>query len=225
MKVAVLGQGKTGSKVVDILTEKKIPFTVFNSSNPPTKEGLKNHLVAICFLAAEPFSTYVELLIESKMMVVSGTTGFVYNDELKKRVKNDHLKWIVGNNFSLGMNLVQQMIKVLGLANLLIDNPVYQIHEIHHTKKLDAPSGTALSFERWLGHQAQITSERKGDVIGFHELTLKSSTEEIKLSHNALDRKIFAEGAIWAYSQLINNPTIPSGINSFQDIVEKEILK
>ena len=61
-------------------------------------------------------------------------------------------------------------------------------------------------------------------MIGFHEITLKTNTEEIKLSHNALDRKIFAEGAIFAAKKILNT-NIDFGIHTFQEIVEKEKIK
>lgn len=224
MKIAILGKGKTGSKVIELLTEEKIAFTVFDSKNKLTKEKILDHDVAISFLAADPFSEYLDILVDSKIFVVSGTTGFDYSFELKNKIKSHQLKWIVANNFSLGMNLIKSMIEIMGKANKLVESPEYKIHEIHHTKKLDAPSGTAVSWKNWLGHNCEITSERLGDVIGFHELTLKTSTEEIKLSHNALDRKIFAEGAIFAAKKLLNNTEIEYGIHSFQDIVKKEII-
>jgi 4-hydroxy-tetrahydrodipicolinate reductase len=225
MKVAVLGKGKTGSKVIDVLNEQKISCTVFDSQELPTISLLKNHDVIISFLAGEPFAFYVDMLIESKIPVVSGTTGFIYSEELKAKLFNNNLKWIVANNFSLGMNIVKQMIQMLGKANLLMSNPEFKIHEVHHVKKVDSPSGTALSFEKWLGQNAKITSERMGDVIGFHELSLKTKNEEIKLSHNALDRRIFAEGAVWAAHKIINNQQIPYGLNYFSDVVEKELIK
>lgn len=224
MKIAVLGKGKTGSKVIELLQEEKIPHTIFDSQNTPSLEKLNGHDVAISFLAGEPFAHYIDLLIAAKIPVVSGTTGFTYSDELKQKIKTANLKWIVANNFSLGMNLVKSMIEIMGKADKLVSNPHYKIHEVHHTKKLDAPSGTAISWNQWSGHNCEITSERTGDVIGFHEITLTTKTEEIKLSHNALDRKIFAEGAIFAAKKLLTNSSIEYGIHSFQDIVKKELL-
>lgn len=224
MKVAVLGKGKTGSKVIEILQEEKIQHTVFDSKNTPTLELLAAHDVIISFLASEPFESYLEIIKSSKTPLISGTTGYKYSPELKEEIRKLQLKWVVANNFSLGMNLVKNMIQTLGKASLLVSNPEYKIHEVHHTKKLDAPSGTAISFRDWLGHNCEISSERIGDVIGYHEITLKTKTEEIKLSHNALDRKIFAEGAIFAAKKILTSTKIPYGITSFQEMVEKEIL-
>lgn len=224
MKVAVLGKGKTGSKVIEVLNDEKIKYTIFDSKNVLTQENIKGHDVVICFLAAEPFKEYINLLLDSKIPVVSGTTGIQYSDELKMRVQSLGITWIVANNFSLGMNLVKNMIETLGKANKLVAHPEFHIHEIHHTKKLDAPSGTAISWQKWLGNECEITSDRLGDVIGFHEITLKTNTEEIKLSHNALDRKIFAEGAVFAAKKMLEKSFNEHGIISFQDLIKKEML-
>jgi 4-hydroxy-tetrahydrodipicolinate reductase len=228
MKIAVLGIGKTGSKVVELLTEKHIDHVIFNSKNPPTMESLKNCDVAISFLPSDPFNEYINLLLESKIPLVTGTTGFTYSEELKKKLIDQKVKWIYGNNFSLGMNIVRQMIYALSKAQKLIDNPDFKIHEIHHTKKLDAPSGTAISWKNWITEKennivSSVSSERTGDVIGFHEITMTSKTEVIRLSHEALDRKIFAEGAVFMALKLLKNNSIPVGLSLFQDIIEKEI--
>lgn len=224
MKIAVLGKGKTGSKVIELLQEEKIIHTVFDSKNQLTKNALLGHDVIICFLAAEPFKQYIDTIIDSKIPLVCGTTGINYSEDLKNRIKENQLTWIVANNFSLGMNLIKNMIETLGKANKLVAHPKFHIHEIHHTKKLDAPSGTAISWKKWLDNDCEITSERLGDVIGFHEITLKTKTEEIKLSHNALDRKIFAEGAIFAAKKVIDQNFKQYGIIAFQDLIKKEML-
>jgi 4-hydroxy-tetrahydrodipicolinate reductase len=223
MNLAVLGNGKTGSKVVEILINEKIPHTIYDSKNILDKNKITKHDAVISFLPEIPFKSYIELLIEAKIPVVTGATGITYTDEFKKTLTEKKLTWIYANNFSLGMNLVSEMIKIMQKADLLVKNPTFTIHEIHHTKKLDAPSGTALSFKYWLNRDVEITSERTGDVIGIHELKLKTNTEEITLRHEALDRKIFAEGAIWAAKKILTDKSIPHGLNLFQDIVSKTL--
>ena len=123
------------------------------------------------------------------------------------------------------MNLVQQMIMIMGRANKIFSDYKFSLNEIHHTKKLDAPSGTALSWKSWVGHDMVITSERKGDVAGIHELTLTTPHEEIKLIHNALDRRIFAEGALFAANKIYNDKSLAPGLHLFQDIVQQELNK
>lgn len=222
MKIALLGKGKTGGKVLEILQEQKIPHTVFDSKNQPTLENLKGHDVVISFLAGEVFKEYLPLLVESTLPVVTGSTGMEWPADFDKKLKEKNLKWIYATNFSLGMNIVHQMILIMKEADSIIKNVKFSMNEIHHTKKLDAPSGTALSWKKWLDHDVNITSERIGDVIGIHELKLTTPTEEITLKHDSLDRKIFAEGAMFAAQKI---STLSPGLHQFQDVVQKELLK
>ncbi len=222
-KIAVLGKGKTGSKLIDLLTEEKIAFEVFDSKNKFTSDRAAEFSWAVSFLTADVFSEYIDLFISKKINLISGTTGFIYSDELKSKIEKNNLVWIVANNFSLGMILMTKMINVISRADMVLNHPLFHIHEVHHTKKLDAPSGTAKSFKEWLNKPADITSERTGDVIGFHELTLKTNFEEIKISHNALDRKIFAEGAVWSL-KYANNNKLTAGLHQFSDLVSKELF-
>ena len=89
------------------------------------------------------------------------------------------------------------------------------------TKKLDAPSGTAISWNEWVDSAASdITHERIGDVVGDHEMILNTAYEKISIRHQALDRKIFAKGALWAANYLLNVGTEP-GLHLFEEITEK----
>lgn len=224
MKIALLGKGKTGSKVLELLVEKGIPHTVFDSTNIPTLLRLKGHDVVISFLPGEAMKGYLSLLLESKIPVVCGSTGLSWSKDFDAELKKQGVRWIYATNFSLGMNLVQQMILVMKQASKIFDNYQFSLHEIHHTKKLDAPSGTALSWKKWVDHEMEITSERSGDVIGIHELTLTTADEEITLRHNALDRKIFANGALFAVEKILNHINLAPGLHLFQDIVQQEIM-
>ncbi len=225
MKIALLGKGKTGGKVLELLVEKEIPHTVFDSTNTPTLEKLKAHDVVISFLSGDVFKSYVPLLIESKIPVVTGSTGMKWPDGFNDELKKKNLKWIYATNFSLGMNLVQQMILIMSQARNLFSDYKFTLNEIHHTKKLDAPSGTALSWKSWADHEMDITSERIGDVIGIHELVLKTDNEKITLKHEALDRKIFAEGALFAAHKIIKDNSLAPGLHLFQDVVQGEFTK
>jgi 4-hydroxy-tetrahydrodipicolinate reductase len=222
MKIALLGKGKTGGKVLELLEKSNTPYSIFDSKNHPTLEKLKGHDVVISFLAGDVFKSYLSLLVESKIPVVTGSTGMQWPTDFDKNLQAQKTTWIYATNFSLGMNLVQQMILIMKKADTILSNYSFSMNEIHHTKKLDAPSGTALSWKKWADHEMEITSERIGDVIGIHELKLTTPTEEITLKHNALDRKIFAEGALYA-ARIIS--TLPPGLHLFQDVVQKELLK
>ncbi len=224
MKIALFGKGKTGGKVLELLQSKNMFHTVFDSTNKPTLTNLKGHDVIICFFSGDIFNSYLDIAIESRIPLVCGSTGINLSNDLHLRLQKNNIKWIYASNFSLGMNLVQQMIKVLEKANKLFNQFNFSIHEVHHTKKLDSPSGTALTWKKWLDHEAEISSERIDDVIGIHELTLNTPFEKISIKHEAKDRTLFAEGALFAAQLILSNDQIPNGLNLFQDIVQKELL-
>jgi 4-hydroxy-tetrahydrodipicolinate reductase len=220
MKVALIGKGKTGGRVLELLIDSKIEHTVFDSTHSPALEKLAGHDVIISFLSGDVFKNYIELFIESKIPVVTGSTGLTWPLQFDERLKKAQLKWIYATNFSLGMNLVQH---IMGEAGKIFTDYHFSMHEVHHTKKLDAPSGTALSWKNWLGHELEITSERIGDVAGIHELTLSTKYEKISLKHEALDRKIFAEGALFAAKKITTENLLSPGLHLFQDIVLAEL--
>jgi 4-hydroxy-tetrahydrodipicolinate reductase len=223
MKIALLGKGKTGSKVLEIVSNQDV--TVFDRQNIPSLDKLKGHDVIISFLPGQPFLELIPLLIETGLPVVTGSTGFDWPKELDQLLRDKKATWIWGHNFSLGINLVKGCLEVLGKGKTIFPEATYEVHETHHTKKLDAPSGTALSFQTWLKQDCQITSDRIGDVIGHHELTLRTEFETIKISHEALDRKIFANGAIYAANSLVNDKTnkISPGLLNFSVFMEQVI--
>lgn len=226
MKIALLGSGKTGSKILELA---KCPVTVFNSSNPPTIEGLNNHDVIISFLPGDIFLEYFDLLLKCNIPVVTGSTGFHWSDEMKEKIKATNNKWIWASNFSLGMNIVKNMIREISKASEIFEEFNFHIHEVHHTKKVDAPSGTAISWKTWLHesktfeNEVTMSYERTGDVIGFHEVTLTTPDEEVKLSHTAKDRSLFARGALWAANKVINNINFPTGFTYFSDLVQNNL--
>ena len=225
MRIALLGKGKTGGKVLELLIQKEIKHTVFDSKNQPTLDKLKGHDVIISFLSGEVFKDYLNICLESKLPLICGSTGFSFPNNFDQTLVSKNIKWIYATNFSLGMNLVHQMILILKEASKIFSDYKFSLHEVHHTKKLDAPSGTALSWKSWADHEMEITSERTGDVIGIHELKLITNNEEIMLRHTALDRKIFAEGALFAAEKILTDHNIKPGLHLFQDIVQNLITQ
>ena len=222
MKIALLGKGLTGGRVLELLVLNNIPHTIFDSKKTPTSSLLKGHDVVISFLAGEVFKNYIPLLLESTLPVVTGSTGVNWPTDFDKTLKERKLTWIHATNFSLGMNIIHQMILIMKEADTILKDVTFSMNEIHHTKKLDAPSGTAISWSQWLDREVHITSERIGDVAGIHELTLTTPNEKISLKHESLDRKIFAEGALYAAEKI---KTLSHGFHLFQDVVQKELLK
>ncbi|WP_419172105.1 4-hydroxy-tetrahydrodipicolinate reductase [Halobacteriovorax sp.] len=224
MKLALLGKGKTGSKVIELCEENKngeysdIELSVFDSKNPLKKDDLNRFDMVLSFLNGDTFlEHYFDLLSTSGICVACGSTGFEWKPEMLDKIKAGGGTWIKATNFSLGMNLVKEMIKIASKANSLFSEEQlnFHINDIHHTKKLDAPSGTALSWKEWLDRDAEISSERTGDIVGIHELTIDTPNEIVTIKHEAKDRRIFAAGALWAVKQM---QTLGPGLYDFSEV-------
>lgn len=221
MKISVIGTGKTGGKVVELLGDELAE--AFDEGNPPTVEKLKQSDAVIIFVPGDAVPDIIDDVIESGIPAAWGSTGYEWPEDLEERVKAQKAKWVLASNFSLGMNVIRKSIEAISAGSAILKDPEFHIHEVHHIHKKDAPSGTALSWKEWLNKEAEVTSSREGDVKGIHELTLKTGTEEITLKHKALDRALFAEGAIWAARQLVNDSKMEAGIRTFGQLFDQVI--
>lgn len=219
MKVSVIGTGLTGQAVLTSLPNEKIQAT-FNSKQPVSTDRLKGSDVAIIFVTKDVLSDILPELLESKIPVVCGTTGFDYTNKIISEITAADTRWIVANNFSISMCFIQQCLKTLGQAGSIVPDAKFNIHEIHHTKKTDAPSGTAISWKNWLNtSDCSITYDRQADVKGLHTLTIDTPNETISLTHTAKNRGLFAEGAIWSAHYLLDHPELAPGIHQFSTLL------
>jgi 4-hydroxy-tetrahydrodipicolinate reductase len=220
MKIALLGTGKTGGKVLEVMEGKDV--TGFDESNPPTLEALRGYDAAISFLPGPALLKYIDVLLQSGLPLASGSTGFEWPSDIDARLKEKGTAWITASNFSLGMNLVYGMLRVLSKAPQLYDDYAFKLHEIHHIHKRDQPSGTSLSWQQWVGQPVDITSAREGDNPGDHKLTLVTPYEDITVQHQAKDRRIFAQGAVWTARKLVAGDVKP-GLHNLQDVMKQEL--
>jgi 4-hydroxy-tetrahydrodipicolinate reductase len=152
--------------------------------------------------------------------VVVGTTGWYdHFDEVKQAVLARRGALLTATNFSLGVNIFEQI--VAQAARLLSRAPGFEaaIVETHHSAKKDAPSGTANTLEKaaaagW-GRDIPITSVRTGSVPGTHEFIFDAPFETIHLEHIARDRRVFAEGALVAAGWLVGK----QGVFTMKDVL------
>jgi len=223
MNIAILGRGKTGSHVANLCVQRNIPHEVFHSENKLTLEALSEKDIIISFIPGPILIESLDLILEGKTPIISGSTGAEFPEDLDQRLKDNNQVWVQGHNFALGMIVVSRMIKALSQTTSLYENNwEAKIHEVHHTKKLDAPSGTALRFKEWFGHEVDITSERVGDVVGNHEISFKTPFETLTMTHEAHTRALFAHGALWGAKRVINNKCKP-GFTWFEDLAQQEL--
>lgn len=219
MKIALLGYGTMGREIEQVALERGHDI-VFKSSSKTSAEdliaGLKNAEVAIDFSTPESAKELISTAITVGIPVVSGTTGWLSHwDEINALRADKKGALFYASNFSLGVNLFFALNK--RMAELMNGHEEYDVHmtETHHTRKKDAPSGTAIILatqimdeiqrkEEWvLGpsettNQLSIRSERVDEVPGTHEIIYESDIDIINLRHEAKSRKGFALGAVVA---------------------------
>src|SRR5690625_176847 len=220
MRIALIGAGKTGGYVKE-LAGSGDRVAVFDEYDKPDAVRLKESDVAILFVPGSAAAELIDPVLESGIPAAWGTTGFVWPEDLDQRVKTVGTRWILASNFSLGMHLLRRSLQIIGSGADVLKNPEYHIHEIHHTDKQDAPSGTALSWKEWLGkEEARITSSREGDVKGIHSLHVKTDYESIHIKHEAHDRAVFAHGALWAARFLVEDRSLEPGVYPIESIID-----
>ncbi len=220
MKIALIGYGKMGKEIeqaADIKND-SFSFKITSKNKEKIKEiNLQNTTVAIEFTRPENAFENISALLKKGIPVVCGTTAWLDRlPEAKQIALNNNTALFYAPNYSLGVNLFFELNKKLAkLMTKYSDIYKVSIEEIHHTEKLDAPSGTAVklaeelidlhaSKEKWVNHSEKneselaIISKRIEGVPGTHSINYQSEIDELNLSHIAHSRKGFAQGALMA---------------------------
>ena len=224
MQIAIIGTGKTGNEVINLLPENQV-HSIFNRSTPVTTEALKGADIVIIFTPGDSVKDLIEVVIEAKIPAIWGSTGFEWPSDMDQRLRKARLSWVHASNFSLGMTVMRHVLEQLGDLVGLLSNPECRIIESHHTKKVDSPSGTALSWKDWFGHSVNIESIREGDIVGEHCLEIETKNDLMRFEHHAKSRRIFAEGAIWAANQISLGHFCQPGLHLFEEMMKKHITE
>lgn len=219
MKIALIGYGKMGKIIERIALERGheiVSVIDIDNREDFQSEAFRSADVAIEFTTPHIALQNYDEAFRAGVAVVSGTTGWTEHlEEVKNNVeKNNHtLFW--SSNFSLGVNIFITLNSYL--AKMMNQFPDYNVEmtEIHHTQKLDAPSGTAITLaEGILGNldrkmvwvkdtennsdELAIKSIREGQVPGIHTIRYESAVDSIEITHDAKSREGFALGAVVA---------------------------
>ncbi len=238
MKIALIGYGRMGKEIEAIALQKghSIHCKISSENAGQINELLKGADVAIEFSIPSTVVANIKSCINLGIPVVVGTTAWQEKeDEVLTYVLKNNGCILPASNFSIGVNLFFQMNKLL--AKWMDKHEDYQVHvhEVHHTKKLDAPSGTAVSIandiltnlskkNRWIHGETNetdkfsVSHERIENVPGTHIVTYGSDIDEIEIKHTAHNRKGFASGALLA-AEFIQDK---KGIYSMQDVLNLE---
>ena len=233
MKIALLGYGKMGKTIEQIALSRGHNIVIKSDGDKDIDiNSIKKADVAIDFSIPSAAVSNISLCINNQVPVISGTTGWLeqYTDMVKLCTEKQSA-FIYASNFSLGVNLFFELNRVL--AKLMTPFNEYKISmdEIHHTQKLDAPSGTAISlandiikinptYNEWAldsknNNTISINAIREPDVPGTHTVTYKSEIDTIDIKHTAHNRQGFALGAVIAAEWIIGK----KGVFTMKDVL------
>jgi len=239
MKIALIGYGKMGHEIEKIAIERgnEVVITIDALINPQdfTAENLKKADVAIEFTRPDAaFDNYIKCF-EAGVPVVSGTTGWLDKmPQIEKMCKEQGKTFFYASNFSIGVNIFFRLNKYL--ANIMKGFKDYDVkmQEIHHTQKLDKPSGTAKTLaddlvsildnkSSWIidgqpkPSEINIDCLRIENVPGTHTVKYFSDIDDIEMTHTAHSRKGFALGAVLAAEFLCGKP---AGLYGMDDMLK-----
>ncbi|WP_163399027.1 4-hydroxy-tetrahydrodipicolinate reductase [Flavobacterium fluviatile] len=233
MKIALLGYGKMGQVIERIALERGHEI-VLKKDEFNTYDGLSTADVAIDFSVPNAAVANITSCFHANVPVVSGTTGWLeHYDEVEALCKEKQGGFISSSNFSLGVNIFFGLNEYLAKIMAQFDSYKVSMEEIHHTQKLDAPSGTAISlakgviensaYANWTMEDAKsneihIEAKRIGDIPGTHTVTYDSTVDSIELKHTAHNREGFALGAVIAAEWLAGK----KGIYTMKDVLNLE---
>ena len=235
--IGIIGMGKMGQAIKAILeTHDTVDFHTFNRLSADNQASLKTCKVVIEFTTPDAAPGIISHCIASGIPVVSGTTGWqeYHLETIKNECKKSNGKFLYASNFSIGMNVTFALNRKLAMIMNAFPQYLPQIIEKHHIHKKDSPSGTAYTllediisnhsgysgFDLNKNHvepgMIPVTAIREGEIKGYHEVKWSSGLEQILISHEAFDRKIFAQGAILAAQWLADKKP---GIYTMRDII------
>lgn len=231
MKIALLGYGRMGQTIEQIAI-KRGHTIVLKVDKDDTDYDITQADVAIDFSIPDVAFNNISLCLNHQVPVISGTTGWLQDyDKAVALCQEKKGAFIYASNYSLGVNIFFELNKVL--AKMMSNLKQYNIsmEEIHHTKKLDAPSGTAISlandiisnhnsYENWALNDGNektipIIAKRIGDVPGTHTVTYESDVDTITMTHTAHNRDGFALGAVIAAEWIVGK----TGVFTMNDVL------
>ena len=230
MKIALLGYGKMG-KVIEQIALERGHEIVLRKDQDISFDGLQLADVAIDFSVPNSAAVNITACLNNGIPVISGTTGWLVN--YQKMVDLCEAKqggFIYASNFSLGVNVFFELNEYLAKMMTNLKQYNVSIEEIHHTQKLDAPSGTAITladgiiknsdYTNWtletpISKEIHIEAKRIENIPGTHSVFYNSNVDQIEIKHTAHSREGFALGAVVAAEWLVGK----KGVFTMKDVL------
>jgi 4-hydroxy-tetrahydrodipicolinate reductase len=230
MKIALIGNGamgqlvaakaaKAGDEIACVVTSKDASSTVAQCS-----ERLRTAEVVIDFSIGEAVPRNIEASARAGVPVVEGTTGWKNREnEIRELVKEFDGALVYGANFSIGVNVFYRIAEQAAQLFSAVEGYAPFIEEAHHSRKKDAPSGTALRLRELmaehLGSKIPTSSTRAGFIPGTHRVGFDSEADQILLTHTARSREGFASGALLAAHWIKDR----KGVYEFGEVINEII--
>ncbi len=232
MKIALLGYGKMGKEIEKVAIERGHSI-VIKVDKDTDNFSIGEADVAIDFSIPSAAVNNITKSLENNIPIVSGTTGWLHDyDKVVNICKKNDGAFIYASNFSLGVNIFFELNRKLIKMMNQRDQYKISIEEIHHTQKLDAPSGTAISLAEGIIENSDlqgwklindnpsvndipITAKRIDNIPGTHTVSYESDIDRIDITHTAHNRKGFALGAIIAAEWLVGK----KGVFTMKDVL------
>ena len=225
--VAIIGDGKMGQAIRQLASEKGwsvkavIGERESASGKGISRDSLGGPDVGVEFTQPDAAVGNITACLRASVPVVVGTTGWYDSLPDVTRISQETgtaLLW--SPNFSLGVNVMIELARYAGTLMRTLEDFDAHIVETHHTRKKDAPSGTAIAIAKaasdTLDRPIPTTSIRTGSVPGTHELIFDGAFEQLAITHLARDRRVFAEGALKAADWIIGK----RGVFTMRDVLE-----
>ncbi len=244
MKIALIGYGKMGKTIENIAIQRGHDIVLcLDVNNPEDFNRLAEADVAIEFTRPESAFENLKQCIIKKVPVICGTTGWLEQyDTISDMCRQNDSALFYASNYSIGVNIFFEINR--RLASMMNNYPMYDVRmeETHHTQKLDAPSGTAITLAnsilenverktKWVCHTVEprnpdsfgegaadeinITAKRTDPAPGTHIVTYESPIDTIEISHTAHSREGFATGAVLAAEWILGK----KGVFSMKDML------
>jgi 4-hydroxy-tetrahydrodipicolinate reductase len=230
MKIALLGYGKMGQVIERIALERGHEI-VLRKDRTNSFDGLSNADVAIEFSVPTAAVSNLSNCFNANVPVISGTTGWLsHYTEMEALCLEKKGALISSSNFSLGVNIFFELNAYLSKMMSKFDSYQVTMEEIHHTQKLDAPSGTAISlakdiienssYSNWTledakNNEIHIEAKRIENIPGTHTVNYNSIVDAIEIKHTAHNREGFALGAVIAAEWIVGK----KGIFTMKDVL------
>ncbi len=231
MRIALIGFGSMGQLVAHRARSSgdEIGLTLTSADARETPEVLATriigHDVAIDFSTGDAVLRNIEACGRGAVPLIEGTTGWnAHAEEVRIVVEKYGAVMVYGANFSIGVNIFYRIVSYAAELFHSVSDYAPFIEEAHHSRKRDAPSGTALQLRELMAKQLNtdipIASTRAGSIPGTHRVGFDSAADQMTLTHMARSREGFAAGALLAAHWVSGR----KGFYEFSEVID-EILK